>query len=126
MDNLLSLDQVAEILGVEYKTVYKLVRKGKLPAGKVGRVYRVKREDIDNFFESSKEQLAKETQRELTPVCNLQCCVTGNRIVSNLDIGGYAQNTGQPICRTAWEEGHRSAQILPQTESQTRMNGDIS
>ncbi len=54
MNTLLSLDQVAEILGVEYKTVYKLVRKGKLPAGKVGRVYRVKSEDLNSFFESSK------------------------------------------------------------------------
>lgn len=109
MDKLLSLEQAAEILGVEYKTVYRLVRAGKLPAGRIGRVYRIKREDLDTYFEDSKRQLAAEANRDLTPLENLRCCVTGKRIVSELDIGGYASDTGQPICRLAWEQGHRSA-----------------
>ena len=108
MDNLLSLDQAAKILGVEYKTAYRLVRAGKIPAGKVGRVYRIKRGDLDAYFESSKRKLAAETDRELAPLEGLRCCVTGKRIVSELDIGGYAADTGQPICRQAWDEGWRT------------------
>ncbi|MCK4872149.1 MAG: helix-turn-helix domain-containing protein [Phycisphaerales bacterium] len=106
MEKLLSLDEAAEILGVEYKTVYRLVRSGKLPAGRVGRVYRIKRSDLDAFFESSKTAVANETP---VPARNLLCCITGKRIVSELDIGGYASDTGEPICRQAWDEGWRSS-----------------
>jgi excisionase family DNA binding protein len=108
MDKLLSLEEAAEILGVEYKTVYRLVRAGKISAGKVGRVYRIKREDLDAYFESSKQRIAAKTRRDLIPLENLRCCVTGQRIVSHLDIGGYAADTGEPICKSAWGAGART------------------
>lgn len=105
----LSLDDVARILRVDYKTVYRLVRSGRLLAGRVGRVYRVRPEDLEVFFESSKAHTAGSDIRPLPAVDPMWCCATGKRIISELDIGGYCATTGQPICREAWNGGARRA-----------------
>ena len=109
MSQYLTLEQAAEILGVEYKTVYRLVRAGDLPAGRIGRVYRIKAEDLDAYFEHSKQAVAAGAQRPIAPLQDLRCCITGKRIVSELDIGGYSADTGEPICREAWKAGRRRA-----------------
>jgi excisionase family DNA binding protein len=106
MDKLLTLEEAAEILGVEYKTVYRLVRSGKIPAGRVGRQYRLKRTDLDAYFESTKSEVSRQAP---IAVREVRCCVTGKKIVSELDIGGYASDTGAPICQQAWETGHRTS-----------------
>ena len=54
---LLSLDQVAEHLGVHRDTVYKLVRSGRLPALQLGgrkAGWRVSEEDLQAFIVNSK------------------------------------------------------------------------
>lgn len=109
MQQLLSLEEAAEILGVDYKTVYRLVRRGDLAAGKVGRVYRVGREDLEHYFDSTKQAVAAEAGRPLVALQDLRCCITGDRIISSMDIGGYATDTGSPIKKTAWDNGHRRA-----------------
>lgn len=109
MEELLTMDEAAKILRVDYKTVYRLVRTGELPAGKVGRVYRIRRLDLEAYFESSKGKVAANSSRALAPLEDLRCCVTGKRIVSELDIGGYASDTGEPICKDAWVQGARNA-----------------
>jgi excisionase family DNA binding protein len=63
MDRLLTLQQAAEILGVEYRTVYRLVRRGILPAGRVGRVYRLHERDLEAYFEQSKRTVAEASDR---------------------------------------------------------------
>jgi excisionase family DNA binding protein len=106
VDKLLTLEEAAEFLGVDYKTVYRLVVSGQLSAGKIGRVYRIAPADLKAFFKSTK------VNRSSGPPVALQghrCCVTGKRIVSELDIGGYDPSTGQPICQDAWDKGHRRA-----------------
>ncbi len=50
----LSLEEVAKLLNVNYQLVYRLVRAGELPAVRLGRVYRVDRNDLDDFLERSK------------------------------------------------------------------------
>lgn len=110
MDQYLTIEEAAKILGVEYKTVYRLVRDGSIPAGRIGRVYRIKQSELDEFFQRSK---SAETRgkggggRPIVPLMGLRCCVTGKRIVSELDVGGYAHDTGEPICMAAWEAGAR-------------------
>jgi len=49
MSDLLSLDDVADRLGVHYMTAYRYVRTGRLPARKVGATWRVRPEDLDRF-----------------------------------------------------------------------------
>lgn len=51
----LTLEQVAELLQVHYMTVYKIVRNGDIPAVKVGRSYRVLRKDVFEYLEKLKK-----------------------------------------------------------------------
>lgn len=43
-------EEVAEILHVTRRTVYGWIKSGKLKASKVGRGWRVKREELDSFI----------------------------------------------------------------------------
>ena len=52
----LSLEDVAELLGVNYQLIYKLVRSGELPAVRLGRVYRVQRSDLDRYLARSRHR----------------------------------------------------------------------
>jgi len=47
----LSIKEAADYLRVDYKTIYRLVRAGQLPAAQIGSVYRIRREDLEEFFE---------------------------------------------------------------------------
>jgi excisionase family DNA binding protein len=47
----LSVREVADYLDIDYKTVYRLVRKGEIPAVKVGGVYRVRRTELESYLE---------------------------------------------------------------------------
>jgi len=48
----LSLEEVADFLDVNYQLVYKLVRSGEMPAVRIGRVYRVRRGQLDIYLRS--------------------------------------------------------------------------
>ena len=51
----LNVDEVAKILRVERKTIYNLVREGKLPCGKrVGRVIRFSKEAVLRWLDEEK------------------------------------------------------------------------
>ena len=51
-DEFLTAEQVAKILQVHPFTVLKFIKKGKLKAAKLGRVYRIRRKDVDTFMDS--------------------------------------------------------------------------
>ena len=42
--------EVAELLKITKNTVYELIKRGELPAYKVGRKLRIDKEDIDNYI----------------------------------------------------------------------------
>ena len=46
--------EAAEYLGVVLRTLYKFLDEGAIPAYKLGRVIRLKREDVDAFLESQR------------------------------------------------------------------------
>ncbi len=50
----MSLEEVAEMLGVTYQLIYRLVRSGELPAVRLGKLYRVSKADLDKYLERSK------------------------------------------------------------------------
>lgn len=60
MEEILTAEQVAKILQVHPFTVLKFIKQGKLKASKLGRVYRIRRRDVDEFLESQVEK-PKET-----------------------------------------------------------------
>ena len=47
---LLTAGEVAEQLRVSTMTVYRLIRRGELPAVRVGRNYRVRSEDLEEYL----------------------------------------------------------------------------
>lgn len=51
----LTLDEVADQVGVHYQTVYRWVRSGRLPAVKIGSSYVVKRRDLDEFTDKRQQ-----------------------------------------------------------------------
>ncbi|MBU0668420.1 helix-turn-helix domain-containing protein [Patescibacteria group bacterium] len=69
MEEILTADQVAKILQVHPFTVLKFIKQGKLKASKLGRVYRIRRSDVDEFLDNQVEKSQKqaEKQREKTP-----------------------------------------------------------
>lgn len=51
MENkLLTPYEVAKYLRVDYRTVYQLLHSGKLKGSKVGRVWRIRMEDVDRYL----------------------------------------------------------------------------
>lgn len=50
----MTVDQVAAYLQLNRLTVYRYVREGKIPAARIGKVYRILRADVDRFLESHK------------------------------------------------------------------------
>ncbi len=57
---ILTPDQVSQILQVHPFTVLKFIKQGKLKASKLGRVYRIRRSDVDVFLDN----LTQEPQPE--------------------------------------------------------------
>ena len=47
---MLTIKQVAEELNVSIRTVYKYVKNGQLKAGKIGYLWRIKKEDFEEFI----------------------------------------------------------------------------
>ena len=116
----LSLKEAAEYLNVKYKTVYRLVRDGRLPAVKIGGVYRIRRQDLEAYVE---------LQRIVPPQVSIpRCSICGRPIASELSLGGYCQAEGcnEPICFACWQWEHQRFCPVHQAERSTPKEGDMS
>ena len=51
-DRWLSVDEIAEYLGITRDTIYKWIDKKKMPAHRVGRLWKFKKEQIDSWVEA--------------------------------------------------------------------------
>ncbi|MBP9712009.1 MAG: helix-turn-helix domain-containing protein [Candidatus Pacebacteria bacterium] len=60
----LTVEQVAKELFVDPKTIYRLINCKKIKAFKVGRVFRVTWEDLEQFICDSKREVAHEEQKK--------------------------------------------------------------
>ncbi|HOJ16777.1 MAG TPA: helix-turn-helix domain-containing protein [Caldisericia bacterium] len=54
MDKWLTLEQIAEYLQMSTSSIYKMAQAGRIPAYKVGRQWRFKKEEIDSWVEKQK------------------------------------------------------------------------
>jgi excisionase family DNA binding protein len=50
----LSTTEVRDRLGITLRTLYRLIDEGQIPAYKIGRVIRMKADDVDAFLERSR------------------------------------------------------------------------
>ncbi len=48
-DRWLSVDEIAEYLGIKKDTVYKWIKRKKMPAHKLGSLWKFKRDEIDTW-----------------------------------------------------------------------------
>jgi excisionase family DNA binding protein len=55
----LTTEEVLEYLQVNLRTVYRLIKAGKIPAVRVGRQWRFRKRDIDSWLESQRPQAAR-------------------------------------------------------------------
>ena len=53
-DQFLTTDEVLDYLQVNLRTVYRLIKAGKLPAVRIGRQWRVRRRDLDAWLETQR------------------------------------------------------------------------
>jgi len=56
-DRWLSVDEIAAYLGVKRDTVYKWIERKKMPSHKVGRLWKFRKEEIDEWIRSGKANL---------------------------------------------------------------------
>jgi len=54
MENWLTLEQISEYLQISTSSTYKMAQAGRIPAYKVGRQWRFKKEEIDRWVEKQK------------------------------------------------------------------------
>lgn len=67
LDKYLSKHEIAEILGVSERTIARYLKDGRLPGAILGKAWRIKESDVQEFFEKMKAEtpdtLKKFTQR---------------------------------------------------------------
>jgi excisionase family DNA binding protein len=113
----MSIQNAANYLGVDYKTVYRLVQAGKLPAGKFGGMYRIRRQDLEDYFQAQVAQTARGTregQAAVTPE-PLTCGRCFRLIRPPREVAGHCAADGceAPICQECWARGSRCAEHQP-------------
>ena len=89
----MSLEEVADMLGVTYQLIYRLVRSGELPAVRLGKLYRVAKADLDSYLENSKRTASG-------GVCS--ACGTFYRTQDSLKNFCTADGCNEPICFDCW------------------------
>lgn len=50
-ERLLSVDEVADFLGVKRDTIYKWINRHGLPARKAGRLWKFRRDEVEDWFD---------------------------------------------------------------------------
>ncbi len=85
----MTIEEVAELLGVTYQLIYRLVRSGELPAVRLGRVYRITGSDLDAYLEKTKTG-------SVAPV--YVCTACGKTYKSESSVGEECIDCGAPIC----------------------------
>jgi len=86
-----SLEEVAKILGVTYQLIYRLVRDGELPCFRIGRIYRIRHADLEDYLARSKISGGA-----------FVCSVCGKEYLSRLSAKGACEKCDKPICIDCW------------------------
>ena len=65
MDEILTLQNVAEYLKISERTVYGYAQRGVLPGIKVGTAWRFRKVDIDDWLEQQRRMTEKSTSKRM-------------------------------------------------------------
>ncbi len=92
-----SLEEVAEIFGVNYQLIYKLVKSGELPSVRIGKMFRVSNVQLKEYMDKQSIGAPASGQREYI------CSLCGKKYFSALSISGKCKVCGGPICKACVE-----------------------
>lgn len=95
----MTVAQVAAYLQLNRLTVYRYVREGRLPAARIGKVYRIFREDVDHFLEAQllgAGRSARASARTLIPHRPEEICVSSH-LRGKLQPSDPATMPGNPV-----------------------------
>ena len=101
----MNLEEVAELLGVNYQLIYKLVRSGEMGSLRIGRVYRVTKADFEAYLLKSRSQ----------PAGGGVCSICGTQYDSRLSLKHACLECGGPICVDCWSRN--KVRICPQHDN---------
>lgn len=130
----LSINEVAEQLGVDYKTIYRLVRKGELSAAKIGGVYRIRPADVEAYVEQQiertrQEAASLEVERSVARCDRCLRILRGDREIAGECAAPGCENV---VCSECWADGHRFCRLHEPTPAeklararQARADGQI-
>lgn len=88
----LSVEEVAQLLGVTYQLIYRLVREGTIPASQIGKVYRINRDDLDEYLARTKTGAPQA----------VICAACDRKYSSRMTMKGECEECGKPICVDCW------------------------
>ena len=95
-----SLEEVADLFGVNYQLVYKLVKSGELPSVRIGKVYRVSAAQL-------KEYMDRQSQGSpASGVTEYICSNCGKKYYSALSISGQCKECSAPLCKMCVDQRH--------------------
>ncbi|HPY89989.1 MAG TPA: helix-turn-helix domain-containing protein [Lentisphaeria bacterium] len=89
----MSIEEVSELLGVNYQLIYRQIRSGALRAARIGRVYRITRADLEAYLEEAKR---------IGAGVETACSVCGQSYRSASSFPGSCGECGAPICTDCW------------------------
>lgn len=88
-----TIEEVADLLKVNYQLIYRLVRSVEIPAIRIGRVYRIESNDLEDYLE----------KRKVSNLGGIACSSCKTIFRSSLSLNRECQECGAPICIDCWE-----------------------
>ena len=92
-----SLEEVAELFGVNYQLIYKLVKSGELPSVRIGKMFRVSEPQLKEYMDRQSQGAPALGTREHI------CSRCGKKYFSELSISGECKECGAPLCKVCIE-----------------------
>ena len=86
-----TLEEIAEMFGVSYQMVYRMVRTGELTALKFGKNYRVAETDLKAYLQKQREGVKD-------AILAQTCARCGKSFYSSQSIVGECEVCGAPLC----------------------------
>lgn len=77
---ILTIEEVAKYLRVSERTVYEWAQKGEIPSGKIGTVWRFKKQDIENWVDTCLASNRLVSMNKAKPV-SIKSCLTVDRVL---------------------------------------------
>ena len=92
-----TLEEVAELFGVNYQLIYKLVKTGELPSVRIGKMFRVSEAQLKEYMD--RQSLGSPASGVTEHICG-RC---GKKYFSELSISGSCKVCGAPLCKACVE-----------------------